>query len=629
MYVDQFKFIEPREGSANHAVYYRGKGFTRSEYKSKRFADIDFCEQRKIDSTLSFTLNFDCDLSQLTIDKLHHTIETVMTNVDTLLLSKEVKNYIDFKHTPMCINYVLPYKHIFRYEEVSDCLTLTAPVPNMVNTTHHKDKLTLDLVVQYINQSSPYTSVFHEYVHYITKYHPINNNRYSDSFVNEYIASMTSNLVEMTVFSRLAVLDPIVTLNIEPSPWDKEMHALCFGEPQDLPFKSNLSHRRSVFGSFLNSLFVNELKLTTSMLYLHYLNELRELSGGPKEVKDLIARVPSCAKGNSVPAQLFKLQLLDIDLMRLDELDFNSTGGLDNLLAMLTSENLEPKQLFLQCQQTHLSKPLAKYCKQMIIDQLSFKLNTVKTTLPDIEFQSEQLSRRYIRLQQEQTIWLNKKTNKKNELVLKLLEGRYLDSTKGVVDSAALSSIISENDDCISLEKKQVTSLQGFEGTLQLCKVDNNGIHFWSKKQQTQPVLALKDALKNYKSVVFELEPNPESEELEEDELPYIFNQGFVVFQQWDNGMRLNMCLDTGSPKSYITRRYILRKFYTSGDLVDFSILDQSGRVNYRLPIADKYMTVQVMGAEHFGQCDVIVGADLAGIYKQISIDNHFISIRD
>ncbi|NRA84102.1 MAG: hypothetical protein HRU22_10150 [Gammaproteobacteria bacterium] len=95
--------------------------------------------------------------------------------------------------------------------------------------------------------------------------------------------------------------------------------------------------------------------------------------------------------------------------------------------------------------------------------------------------------------------------------------------------------------------------------------------------------------------------------------------------------MLLNLCLDSGSKVSYITRRYRERYALTpleiSELLADHTPLDTEQVQTMSQKLFGKSVSVALLPHDGFAQCDLILGSGFAGLYSTIQFKDGTVNL--
>jgi hypothetical protein len=92
-----------------------------------------------------------------------------LQNSDSFFLAREFINYLDYTKKDLCLEIIEETKHIHRLNYVSDCFTISIPMPktNFENFDFEQDKTQNSLVNAAMFFNFGLSAAIHEYVHYI------------------------------------------------------------------------------------------------------------------------------------------------------------------------------------------------------------------------------------------------------------------------------------------------------------------------------------------------------------------------------------------------------------------------------------------------------------------------------
>ena len=612
----------------------------------------EFCTNFDFSDGLQLQVHFDCLLDPLHVllyqrafERYHHAI---LERLNTSLVAGFFQ--ID---KPFCLYIVHPDTRFLIGKAMTDCIHLYVPAMNKQQIEIVTAEL---LALNYLLTPEPrladakkysapfiaineleflyakmvlriYPLLVHEYFHYqslpLKQFRPWRKKPdgvFYNLWINEYLASTLYNFVIQTTFNTLDydIISPAtgnVTLNnitmdyqLEPDlqavchqSWFQRVHANPKVISEAGKLLSRAVHQQVFQGNHLYP------------LYAYY--EFTSLADPGMGFNGLIARIPTCNPGKVLPVHAFKQQLLDYDFhspLTEDANDSNALTGFEGLLRHLWLQQSDIGNPFNVCTYIGGDFEVQQMCSLMIMDTLFWQ----QLSLVDKSFAEFSLPEASKELQPRLTAWVEDtnllaKMNLQwtNRVLYQLgQDGRFRNSQQQVADTGAGLNVWPDDTDCELSGEQLVTTLSGQILPLQRCRLEDGLGIVWRKDGQTDRVIGLPTLVAQQAKLLRDQGAMNYSVNV-----PYVFQDGFVVFQQMDHQVRLNICLDTGSPLSYITRRYReryqLTPTYLAARLEPETELGELPR-RVVLPILGAQRKVRVLPHAGFMQCDLIMGSD-------------------
>lgn len=631
---------------------------------------IAFCGFYQLSKPLPLTLRFDCLLSddevmlyQRAFSRYH---PFIIEQFNASLISSFIK--LD---KPLCFAVVHRETRFRIGEPVTDCVYLYRPVLsaerfNTVKTILHSAALSFEPALELVAPSESeerylavaaldalyteivndfYPIMLHEYFHYqtlplkeIRPWRPEPVGPFYDIGVNEYLASTLSRLIEQSIIKTMSyylygpVLGQFSLGDFQESYQDvQSLLKLCQSQPtqQDLyrnwlkSARMSTSSIRSWGGAVLSHMHWLIQDGHLEPLYAYY--EFSSLAAPGLGFNDLIARIPACNPDKVLPVHAFKQQLLDYDFSILLAENANDKApllGFEGILRNLWLQQWDSRNPFNACTALANDLEVQQMCAAMIMDTLFWR----QLSFVDVSFAEFRLPDATKDFQPRLSAWLEDTsllaivslplTNKVDYQLGQ--DGRFRNRQQQVADTGAGINVWPGDTHCELSGEQLVTTLAGQTVPLQRCRLEDGLGILWRKEGQTDQVIGLPILVAQQAKLIRDREAM-----LHSVSVPYVFQDGFVVFQQQDQQVRLNLCLDTGSPLSYITRRYRERYQLTPTYLA--SRLEPETEVSELprrvvLPILGAQRKVRVLPHDGFMQCDIIIGSDLMEQYSAIEL---------
>ncbi len=635
---------------------------------------IEFCSTYQLTEPVSLTLRFDCLLSENEV-KLYQRAFTlyhpfIIEHFNASMLSNFIK--LD---KPLCFA-VVHRETTFRIgEPLTDCVYLYrpalaaerfqavktqlhnagiswGPAPELVAFTESEEHysavfalkvLYLDIVDDF------YPIMLHEYFHYQTlplkelrPWRPAPVGPFYDIWVNEYLSSTLQRNMDMSTFKTLVyfINGPVQnTFDLggfnESYDFDKTFCQRQRTERQWLKQWSEHNKQRknaikSRSGKMLR--YLQSLHQDPHLAPIYAFYELTSLAEPGQGFNDLIARIPACNPDKVLPVHAFKQRLLDYDFSTLfveAPNDADAFTGFETLLRTLWLQPSDSGNPFSACEALANDAEVQQTCAALVMDTLFWR----QLSLAEVSWIGLSLPESAKALQPRLSAWLEDTkllsstplplANKVDYLLAQ--DGRFRNSQQQVADTGAGLNVWPGDTDCELSGEQLVTTLAGQTVPLQRCRFEDGLGVLWRKDGQTEQVIGLPALVAQQAKLIRDQGAMNYSVSV-----PYVFQNGFVVFQQMDHQVRLNLCLDTGSPLSYITRRYRERYQLTPRYLA--SRLEPEEEVSafprrVLLPILGAQRKVRVLPHDGFMQCDIIVGSDLLDLYSAIELGDNTLTL--
>ncbi|MCC5853938.1 MAG: hypothetical protein JJU30_13955, partial [Alkalimonas sp.] len=635
---------------------------------------IEFCSTYQLTEPLLLTLRFDCLLTEDEVQlyqrafALYHPF--IIEHFNASLLSNFMK--LD---KPLCFA-VIHRETSFRIgEPVTDCVYLYRPVLaaerfQAVKTQLHNAGISWDPAPELIaptESEERYSAVFalkvlymdivddfypimlHEYFHYQTlplkelrPWRPMPVGPFYDLWINEYLSSTLQRNVEMSTFKTLVYFIDGPVQNMfdlggfnESYDFDRTFCQRQLTEHQWLRQWSDnkIQSKNAIKSQSGNMLrYLQSLHQDPHLAPIYAFYEFTSLAEPGLGFNDLIARIPACNPDKVLPVHAFKQRLLDYDLSTLladNPNDADAFTGFEGLLRTLWLQQWDSRNPFSACEALADDSEVQQTCAALVMDTLFWR----QLSLTEASLSGLSLPESAKALQPRLSAWLTDTkllsstplllANKVDYLLAK--DGRFRNSQQQVADTAAGLNVWPGDTVCQLSGEQLVTTLAGQTVPLQRCRLEDGLGVLWRKDGQTEQVIGLPTLVAQQARLI-----RDKTGMLHSETVPYVFQDGFIVFQQQDHQVRLNLCLDTGSPLSYITRRYRERYQLTPAYLASqLEPETEAGELPRRvvLPILGAQRQVRVLPHDGFMQCDIIVGSDLLELYSAIELGDNTLTL--
>ncbi|MFN3710135.1 MAG: hypothetical protein ACK4GU_12895 [Alishewanella aestuarii] len=624
---------------------------------------IEFCNSFELNGPVPLKVNFDCLLSKDEILIYERAFTRYHLSVFEHFNASMLAEFIQFDKA-LCISLVHRETRFTMSEPFTDCIHLYRSVlpankfdkvrsqlsdvaltwqydPEQIMPAEEADHsyfyavFALDNLYKDIARDL-YPLLLHEFFHFYTlSQHPVDG-RFNNLWINEYLAAtlddiLSSSLTQIMAYHLYGPVLGLYTLvnEIETYEGAESLARLCQNQltendihrrwQQGLSYSNAISYAGSVFSHLQRQVQGAHLK----PLYAYH--EFSSLAEPGMGFDDLIARIPACNPDKVLPVHAFKQQLLDYDfdfLLTKDVNDIAKLTGFEQLLRQLWLQQWDRDNPFSVCAALGDDHEVQQMCTLMIMDMLFWQ----QLSLVDKSFAEFSLPDASKDLQPRLTAWLEDTTLLSSSPLplttkvdyLLAQDGRFRNSQQQVADTGAGLNVWPGDTDCELSGEQLVTTLAGQTVPLQRCRLQEGLGVLWRKDGQTDQVIGLPTLVAQQARLVRDQEAMHYSVSV-----PYVFQDGFVVFQQMDHQVRLNICLDTGSPWSYITRRYRERYQLTPTYLAArLEAETELGELPRRvvLPILGAQRKVRVLPHAGFMQCDLIMGSDLLEQYSAIEL---------
>ncbi|MDN3651263.1 hypothetical protein QWY77_00500 [Thalassotalea ponticola] len=573
--------------------------------------DIKFCKEIEIPARVSLTMRFDCDLGDKTVNTYTQVFEKYHHQLIEATNQSSLSKYLNTT-TDLCVSIVENSTQFLRNKPLSPCAHIV--IPHLEQDTKEKSNSEFDESAFFHISilRSYYPFIFHELYHTGTEIQYLNRN--SAIISEEYHAYILDNFVS-NLISQLVTKKPFaISINYdENSQKTIESYLALCKQPEKLDDFLSEFHSYEMLSVFGLSLHETETKLiapSTGLLNYYYLWQFQQELSTTEQLRDILQ---SCNPSRLTSNYALKLQLLDFDFSEaLHPGDNVKLNAFNHHLSELTSRKQSPFENLAYCNKLSYLPLTEQLCQTHAIDQVAlqlYRLNDFDSNnyhLPNI------LSERLEHLKQD---WLQlnphkAKLNSNGNLYELNPEGRFTNSYNWVADTGAPLNVFTSGENECSLDGEMAAKGLFMQTvSLKRCNTHEQLGVIWKNEKQREnvigfPYLAHTNAIMS-KSAINPYEPT--------EKIPYIYYQGMPIIQQHQNGVRLNLCFDTGSKRSYITPRYRDRYLLTKTEIVKRL---QNGKLE--ITINNKKGRVSVLNHNAFIQCDVIVGSDLVEIYSAV-----------
>jgi len=636
---------------------------------------IEFCANFDLSDRLQLQVHFDCLLDPLHVllyqrafERYHHAI---LEKLNTSLVAGFFQ--ID---KPVCLYIVHPDTRFLIGKAMTDCIHLYVPAMNkqqMEIVTAELLALNYSLTPEpRLADAKKYSAAFtaineleflyakmvlriypllvHEYFHYqslpLKQFRPWRKKPdgvFYSLWINEYLAYTLFNFVIHTTFNTLDynIISPAtgnVTLGNFTMDYQLEpgLQAVCHQDHTNQSWFQRLHASPKVISDAgkLLSRAVHQQVFQGNHLYpLYAYYEFTSLADPGMGFADLIARIPACNLGKTLPVHAFKHQLLDYNFATLltneptDDIDAKS--GYGQLLRTSWRQQLKLKSTFLPCNELSDDPNVQLVCSSLLLDGLFWQQGRLAQQQNVLDIKLPVAAEMY---QPRLDSWLTDFSLMQSGLAVDqypiyqlAADARFRDHQHRVADTAAGVNVWPEDSNCDMTGQQSVLTLAGEEKLLARCRFEQSLGVLWRKDGQNDKVVGLPTLVAQQARLIRDASAMQQRETV-----PYVFQDGFVVFQQMDQQVRLNICLDTGSPLSYITRRYRERYQLTPTYLASrLESETEVGELPRRvvLPILNAQRKVRVLPHDGFMQCDIIMGSDLLEQYSAIELGTNTLTL--
>lgn len=635
-----------REGVGNHAVIKISDGITlvRSEQADLIWRTIKFCDEWQLSGNYPLKVFFDCELStsdkatyQRVLSAYH---PEIMGRFDASILS----DFLTKATSPEpCIYIIKKGTKFRRYQHINDCFPLYLPsqtysevLPDWTRNLN----LTADHLFFANFALNFYRPWLHEAFHANTlpSVFTFQPKAFSDRYINEYLAYALGEFANTTVLSLMFNKAKINNTNvkIDSDPLYERVYKACQIDDRKVPqLNAPKSVATSLTGLVMMYSVIDALQTDASLMPYYFYHEFNALAAPGLGFNELAARIPQC--NPSVLVDVFGLQhqLLDYDFSLLRDNKAESDQqlpGLGTLLHQIMQQQVATDDPFIECRKLSYSAPLQKSCVGMKLDYLTLRQYKLVHTPHRADIELPQHAAAYLarfKAWQKDTEIIQRfgKALPSSSTVIYKHEqdGRFRNINGYAADTGAGLNVWPGDTDCELSGEQLVTTLSGQIQALQRCRLEDGLGIVWRKDGQTDQVIGLPTLVAQQAKLV-----RDEDAMHYKVNVPYVFQDGFVVFQQMDQQVRLNICLDTGSPLSYITRRYReryqLTPTYLAARLEPETELGELPR-RVVLPILGAQRKVRVLPHAGFMQCDLIMGSDFLEEYTAIELGTNTLTL--
>ncbi|MDP2561290.1 hypothetical protein [Psychrobium sp. 1_MG-2023] len=617
-----------------------------SEYTGE-LNEINFCQSHHVPGLTPLDIKFDCQLSPIDIAKYKEGFSKnhprLMEQINSSLLAP-----FFFNDMPLCLSVVEKSSQFLRYHSIKPCAHLVIPHLEYaplrqasIDSGFNEDTLfNINIFDNF------YPTLFHELHHAKTLPYRLTSrgNIDDEHTINEFQSYLIESITE-SILTDVTIGSPTkrnLTLSEDSIRIQKKVWAGC---QSPIVFKqmkqrspATPSTFRSVTGATLQE---SHRRALSPALNMYHFYVLWELNKPMNTLAELFSSIPECNPNQLVDAFAIKLQLLDFDFSQIPSPTHNTTiNEFYTFIDQIKRGSIEYNRAFSYCETLDYSPQLAKACTGFIIDYLTLYQHQVAQShlsLPSqLPSSATGFSKRYRALQQDITLLAQQKNNhlnkdtrhKPNPRYILNNEGRFINQRQWLADSGASQNVWPlAQQSCRLTGSQQVATLARTHKTLIRCNQHSELGVLWAKDKQQEKVVAMPSLYQQHAILSHHNEPLAEPD----ISVPFFFSDGFPVFQQLDNGVRLNLCLDSGSRDSYITRRYRERYGITPQDLSRLLSKGENdqhqGQYKMPLMVSDKPIEVALLPHDGFMQCDLILGSDFAGLYSAIQFKDKSIRL--
>jgi len=607
-----------RKDSARHMVTSMTPTwqYVHSELSGRPWQSNKWCEQVQINeppspeststtgaldkpANMSLTVRFACNLSPSVITAYREGLSTIHPQLLERLRSSALASSLPLQW-PLCITIVGQDSAVRRTQALDKCFPFylqsvyaNSDTPNL----SHAPMLT---------SIGLYTTWAHEALHASTFGR---SGPYQDPWVNEYIAAVVASYVSttlLTIFNQRPLL---------PFSLDEKTQAVvntikqqgCENLQQTKYDLIPDIDERSLAGTMLQFGRQFALSSSQSMEALYLEHEMHFFADPHADVELLFSHSPLCHPNQIGDLYAFQLGLLDYNLQQLAP----DAAGFGAMVANRFQLSATP---FATCHDPHMSEASQMACVAFELDQRTLKATPLPKQL-HLPHAAQGLTQRLAQLQQDLAWPQNPLTT--DRVYHRDADGFMRNSRGWLADTA---SVLSQTDaeDCSLLGEQLTQTLVAMPKKLKRCQSHPNYGVLWRDTTKPQKLLG---GPQLYQQRAM-LRATPASLEQGES-VPFVYAGGFFVFQQDDQQVPINLCLDTGSKFSYLTERYLKRYQVPPQELLRRRAKhpDPSNGWLIRWPLLGEERWLKRLPGPGPSQCDVIVGSDLLGLYSAISLE--------
>lgn len=630
-----------RGEAAHHGVFTVQPYFPnriRSEYAGEHWRRIRFCESYALDGASPLHVEFDCRIEPAIVARYREALVDSHREVMTRLRHSMLAEFIRIDR-PICVSVVARGTRFRRYASARSCWHFYVPekpYPDKLLDGLDPEKYSTHSLFQFLIGSSLYKTLLHEGFHLQTLQAGWRRDPtpFGDRWLNEYLASTLGHfavLVTTDAVNQQPTKGPVRQMADES--YSMRVEEACLSGAEAVrSLVGDTSGSRSGLGGGLSVWLAEDLNADSNMMPFYWHREFAALKTPGLGLEDVLARIPRCNPDRLVDAFALKQQLLDYDFQQLRaELpakDIKPLPGLGEVWRQVVQHGLPGHDPFAACHAYGESPAVQLACTGMVLDQLTlhpWRYRALAQTSPPLPESAQDYQARYAALLGDlaalQGAGVPQADPPAAHYVLDQ-DGRYRNPDGHVADTAAAVNVWPSEDlpACALQGEQQVQRLSGEQTTLRRCRSDAALGVIWAAQQQSDRVVGIAALVRMQARLVVDSEYRAHDEQV----LPFVYQDGFPVFQLQHDATRLNVCLDTGSPVSYITRRYRERWGLTPEKLVAMlepERPDDTRPRRIRLPLLGQTALVRALPNNHYPQCDLIMGSDMAGVFSAVELE--------
>lgn len=632
-----------RDGVGPHSAYPVQPYFQnriRSEHAGEHWRRIRFCESYALEGAPPLHVEFDCRIEPAIVARYRQALadshRQVMARLHHSMLAEFIR--IDW---PICVSVVAQGTRFRRYAPAHSCWHFYVPeqpYPDKLLDGLDPEKYSTESLFQFLVGVDLYDSVLHEGFHLQTQQilqaaWRRDPTPFGDRWLNEYLAYMLDHfgvLATTDIVNQQPTTGPVALTENEHYP-ARVREACLSGADAVRSLVGESSQSVSMLGGSLAFWLAEDLETDLNMMPFYWHSEFAALKTLGLGLEDVLARIPRCNPDRLVDAFALKQQLLDYDFQQLRAAlpaeDIKPLPGLGEVWRQIAQHGLPDHDPFAACRTYGDSPAVQLACTGMVLDQLTlhpWRYRALAQTSPPLPESAQDYQARYEALLGDlaalQGAGMPQAEQPATRYVLDQ-DGRYRNPDGHVADTAAAVNVWPSEDlpSCALQGEQQVQRLSGEHTTLRRCRSAPELGAIWAAQQQSDRVVGIAALVRRQARLVADSAYRAHDEQV----LPFVYQDGFPVFQLQHDATRLNVCLDTGSPVSYITRRYRERWGLTPEKLVGMlepERPDDTRPRRIRLPLLGQTALVRALPNNHYPQCDLIMGADMAGVFSAVEL---------
>ncbi len=628
-----------RDEINNHSVYLIPpfSDRIRSEYGGEHWRPIRFCHAHTLEWQHPLYMRFDCEIEESDVGRLQEALGDAYIELVTRLQYSLLGEFLRVDH-PVCVSVIAHGTRFRRYASTRQCwhFYLPEPLPAFELLEQLDETIYTHESMRQLSFGFSLNLLLHEIFHLQTLQRTVGGaaRPFGDLWLNEYLASSLDLFTQLVATDAVNQRPTIGALGtIAETPLTVRAKDACrTGADAVQEVLRNFRRARSGLGAVMTVWLAEDLATDANMMPLYWHQEFAALKTPGLGLQDVINRIPGCNPDRLVDAFALKHQLLDYDFdqMRegLPDSEVAPLPGLGETWRNAVRHGLRKDDPFEPCRQHRDSAPAQLACTGMAIDQMTLRpwhYRPAARSLPDLPELAQDYWTRYEALLGDLLVLSQESPAVPDPTPTHYLlgqDGRLRSPQGHVADTAASINVWPGNhDSACPLEGEQtVQRLNGEQITLQRCRLDHDLGVIWVNPNQSDRVVGIA-ALAHHRA---RLIADDDYAEHVEQRLPFTYQDGFPVIQLRHDRTRLNVCLDTGSPVSYITRRYRERWGLSPARLVDMLEPEQAADGHVRrvqLPLMGRTAAVRVFPGDRYPQCDLIMGSDFAGVFSALELE--------